>query len=92
MSYGIKNGQIYLAADGGHFGYLVIDTNRYAGVDDVLVLGFTATKGYNSEANRIDAFKLARVSYYLPDVIPDWVPPIPNNVEEIKARKVDYRP
>lgn len=61
-SYGIKNGQTYLRADGSKSYLTVIDCEAFASCDDVLVEegGVKNPKQY-----RIDAFKLTQVRYYL---------------------------
>ena len=69
--YEIENGQIWLAADGGHYGHVVIDVKKFATVDDVVVLPFTEN-GLATNTQRIDAFKLAQVRYYKSNVLPDW--------------------
>lgn len=70
-SYGIADGQIYLAADGSKSGHVVVDAHTYAYVDDVVVRPFDKT-GFYAE-RRIDAFKLSQVRYYLTDA-PHWMP------------------
>lgn len=73
QKHNIKNGQIYIAADGSLCGHLVVDSATYQDVDDVVVKPFT-NKGLTGEQYRIDAFKLAMVRYSLADSIPPWVP------------------
>ena len=73
MNYRVKRGQIYIAADGSKCGHLVTDVETYAYCDDVVTTPFTAA-GVKPGGNRIDTFKLAVVRYYLPDVLPEWVP------------------
>jgi hypothetical protein len=70
-SYGIADGQIYLAADGSKAGHVVVDAIGFAHVNDVIVRPFDAN-GFYAE-RRIDAFKLARVRYTLSDA-PYWMP------------------
>ena len=70
-SYGIANGQIYLAADGSKSGHLVVDATSYADVNDVIVRPFDPNGFYKER--RIDAFKLAMVRYSLADA-PYWMP------------------
>lgn len=74
--YGIKEGDIFLAADGGKFGHLVIDVISFEYCDDIVTIPFTITNGLIMEerGNRIDAFKIARVRYYKPEVLPEWIP------------------
>ena len=75
MKYGIQNGDIFIAADGGKYGHLVTDVDSFADVGDVITTPFTATGlTTEKEGNRIDAFKLAMVRYYKPDELPEWVP------------------
>ncbi|MNK09870.1 hypothetical protein D3C87_278540 [compost metagenome] len=62
--YGVKKGQIYLAADGGKYGHIVIDDSTYIDVDDVVVIPFDTTGNFG-EPRRIDTFKLAYVRYSL---------------------------
>lgn len=66
-------GQIYIAADGGNYGHVVIDSQTYADVDDIVVRGFSKTNGLDKETRRIDSFKLAMVRYTLIHEIPDWI-------------------
>lgn len=70
-SYGIMDGQIYLAADGSKSGHVVVDAHTYAYVNDVIVRPFDAN-GFYTE-HRIDTFKLAMVRYTLSDA-PGWMP------------------
>lgn len=72
-SYGVADGQIYLAADGSRSGHVVVDAHRFAMVNDVIVWPFDATTFY--QERRIDAFKLARVRYYLAEK-PVWMPKV----------------
>jgi hypothetical protein len=58
--YGIENKQHYVPADGSKNELIVIDCETYADCGDVVV--FDVVKG---EQRRIDAFKLAMVSYML---------------------------
>jgi ribosomal protein S28E/S33 len=60
--YGIEVGQVYARADGTPGRLTVRDVLTFAEVDDVVV--FDETQG---EERRIDAFKLAKVQYYLVD-------------------------
>ena len=73
MKYGIEVGQIWIAADGSKCGHLVIDTESFGYCDDIVTRHFTP-QYIGSPDNRIDAFKLSQVRYYLPDVLPEWVP------------------
>jgi len=64
--YGIKVGQVYAAADGAEHMVEVVDTSTFADCDDVVIkesIGGLTLSG----TRRIDAFKLARVRYYLLD-------------------------
>jgi hypothetical protein len=70
-SYGITNGQIYLAADGSKAGHVVVDATTFADVNDVVVRPFDPNGFYKER--RIDAFKLAMVRYGLADA-PYWMP------------------
>lgn len=75
MKYSIKNGDVFIAADGSMCGHLVTDVESFADVDDVVTTPFTwQGLQHNKAGNRIDAFKLAMVRYYKPDRVPDWVP------------------
>jgi hypothetical protein len=69
--YGVEKGQIYLAADGGRYGYVTLDHPRWDG--DVLVRQFNEL-GWWGEPTFIDCFKLAQVRYGLVDFAPAWVP------------------
>lgn len=60
--YGIEPGQVYARADGAPGRVIVRDVTTYAEVDDVVVYDEVA-----DEERRIDAFKLAKVRYYLVD-------------------------
>jgi hypothetical protein len=73
MKYGIQVGQIYVAADGSKCGHVVTDTTTFADCDDVVTTPFTAS-GFKNDGNRIDAFKLAMVRYYVVDDAPQWMP------------------
>jgi hypothetical protein len=70
-SYGIADGQIYLAADGSQSGHVVVDAHSFASCDDVVVRPFDKNGFYTDR--RIDSFKLAQVRYYLADA-PYWMP------------------
>lgn len=72
MKYGIEVGQIYIAADGSKYGHLVTDVTTYDYCDDIVTTPFIST-GFENPGNRIDAYKLAQVRYYIPDILPDWV-------------------
>jgi nucleoside-triphosphatase THEP1 len=58
--YGIAVGQVYVPADGTKNRLTVVDVEKYAEMDDVVV--FDEVQGIEW---RIDAFKLARVRYCL---------------------------
>lgn len=58
--YGIKVGQIWKAADGSRNDVEVLDVDKYAYCDDVLVKSHI-----NGSEYRIDTFKLAMCRYYL---------------------------
>lgn len=60
--YGIREGQVYIPADGSKNRLVVRDVTTYAAVDDVVV--FDEAQGAE---RRIDAFKLAMVRYCLTD-------------------------
>lgn len=60
--YGIEPGQVYARADGAPGRVIVRDVSTFAEVDDVVV--YDEDQG---EERRIDAFKLAKVRYYLVD-------------------------
>jgi hypothetical protein len=74
--YGIKDGQIYIAADGSKGGHLVLDVAKYANCGDVVTQAFTASGLSGPNTNRIDGFKLSQVRYCLVEgkKIPSWVP------------------
>lgn len=58
--YGIREGQVYVPADGSDNELTVVDTETYAFCGDVVV--------YDKKQDctrRIDAFKLAKVRYEL---------------------------
>lgn len=76
--YGIKKGDIFIAASGGMFGHLVTDVTSFEYCDDIVTIPFTKTNGLIMEerGNRIDAFKLAQVRYYKPEVLPGWIPAV----------------
>lgn len=76
MKYGIKAGQIYVAASGLKCGHLVTDVTTYAHCDDVVTTPFD-DNGWKEPGNRIDAFKLAMVRYCLADEAPYWMPKPP---------------
>lgn len=69
--YGIKEGQLFLAADGSKGGCVVTDALTYAECGDVIVQHFSAS-GMYEDPRRIAAFKLAMVRYRLVDTLPDW--------------------
>lgn len=71
MKYGVQDGQIYLAADGSKHGCLVVDSETYAHIDDVLVHYFDMS-GFIGSPQRIDNFKLAHVRYSLVGKLPEW--------------------
>jgi len=75
--YGIKVGQIYIAADGSHCGHIVTDITTFADCGDVITRPFTST-AFAADGNRIDAFKLAMVRYELVSEAPAWMPSEPN--------------
>ncbi len=59
--YKIKEGQVWLAADGSNHSVTVVDTDTYKNCGDVVVQD-------NSKTYRIDCFKLAMVRYYNEEV------------------------
>lgn len=73
--YGVKEGQIYAAANGSNHTLLVIDASTYIECDDVVVQPFYKD-GRQEEPRRIDTFKLAMVRYNLVDTAPDWMLPM----------------
>ena len=58
--YGIEPNQVYVPADGSKNRLTVVDVEKFADVDDVVV--FDEVQG---KERRIDAFKLAMVRYTL---------------------------
>ena len=58
--YGVRNGQVYIPADGSVRRLLVLDCDTYASCGDVVVRDMAT----NAEL-RMDAFKLAMVRYTL---------------------------
>lgn len=75
LKYGIRAGDIFVAADKGKYGHVVTDADTYAACGDVVTVPFTENGLLLSEeGNRIDAFKLACVRYYRPDETPNWLP------------------
>jgi len=74
--YDIKVGDVFIAADGNHWGHLVTDVETFLHCDDIVTTPFSETQGLITKhaGNRIDAFKLAMVRYYKPDTLPDWIP------------------
>ena len=62
--FGIEVGQVYYAADGSDHTLEVVDTTTFADCDDV-VCKETVGEATMLNTRRIDAFKLARVRYYL---------------------------
>jgi hypothetical protein len=73
MKYGIKEGQIYIAADGSKVGHIVVDMSTLEVSGDVITRPFTEAN-FGVAGNRIDAFKLAMVRYKLVESKPDWFP------------------
>ena len=80
--YGIRVGQIYLAADDSKCGHLVTDVTTFAHCDDVVTTPFTAS-GWGEPGNRIDSFKLALVRYYLVMEAPEWMPTKVDEMENV---------
>lgn len=73
----VKRGEIYIAADGGKYGHLVVDVERFKDCDDVVTHPFDASGlSDGGEGNRIDKFKLTMVRYYRCDEVPlpEWIP------------------
>lgn len=72
--YGIESGQYWLAADGSKTAKWVIDTKMYADCGDILVMTLLPDV-WPTQPDRIDAFKLAKVRYYLCPIenTPDWL-------------------
>lgn len=60
--YGIEPGQVYARADGAPGRVIVRDVTTFAEVDDVVIYDEA-----QDEERRIDAYKLAKVRYYLVD-------------------------
>lgn len=58
--YGVRDGQVYVPADGSNNELTVVDTETYAYCGDVVVYDRA-----QDATRRIDAFKLARVRYTL---------------------------
>jgi hypothetical protein len=81
--YGIKVGQVYVAADGSRHGLVVVDTETYFNEDDIVVREFSESSSVG-RMRRIDGFKLACVRYYRVESFPDWAREIqlPLNFEE----------
>lgn len=73
MCKGVENGQVYLSADGGTFGYVVIDAEKYRDINNVIVQGFFPNK-VEEFTRDIDAWKLAHCRYYLVEGLPEWAP------------------
>jgi len=66
-------GEIHIAADGGHYGLVVVDTETYGDVGDVVVRGFSESKGYDEHTYRLDTFKLS-YRYSIVNIdSPEWV-------------------
>lgn len=68
--YGVEVGQIYLAADGGKYGCIVVGIDE--AVEDAVVLKFACSQT-SLAYQRIDLFKLAMVRYMLVEDLPDCV-------------------
>lgn len=83
-NYGIKKGQIYIAADGSHFGHLVLDDTTFIDCADVVVLPFNEAGQYG-EHQRIDTFKLAQVRYKLVERVPAWLAPLMPELNALKS-------
>ena len=60
--YGIEQGQVYARADGAPGRVIVRDVKTFAEVDDIVIYDEV-----QDEERRIDAFKLAKVRYFLVD-------------------------
>lgn len=58
--YGVANGQNYVPADGSKGLLIVVDAEKHADCDDVVVYDMLT-----KQTNRIDAFKLAKCRYSL---------------------------
>ena len=68
-------GDVFIAADGNKYGHLVTDIETYASCNDVVTIPFNERGLCHEEAgNRIDIFKLTKVRYFKPDVLPKWIP------------------
>jgi len=75
MTYGIKVGEIYIAADGSKCGHIVTDVTTFKYCDDVVTTPFTGSAIFE-DGNRIDSFKLAMVRYKLSKEKPNWFPKV----------------
>ena len=67
--YDVEIGDIFLAADGGTYGHLVVGFHENG--TDVLVRPFTKTNGLETEVRDIDGFKIT-YRYYKPETVPAW--------------------
>lgn len=75
LHYGVKEGQIYGAADGSSHAVVVTDASTYMECDDVVIQPYYKD-GRQEEPRCIDTFKLAMVRYKLLDSAPDWLVPM----------------
>lgn len=65
-NYRVQRNQIYMAADGGNYGVLVVDADLFSHLGDVIVVPFSASTGFaGSKPYRIDTFKLTMCRYFL---------------------------
>jgi len=70
----IAPGTIYIAADKGFYGHLVIDAKKYSKTDEIATFVFTKKGFDNKKENKIERFKLTKVRYYKPAILPEWIP------------------
>jgi hypothetical protein len=71
MEYDIQIGDIFIAIDGSKNGHLVIGFDDQG---DVFTYLFTDEGVNRCDRRSIDPFKLSKVRYYKPEMMPDWIP------------------
>lgn len=71
-SLGVKQGQIWVAADGGHYGVIVHDTERYKELGDVILHPFVGRTTNMTKEVRMDASKV-KIRYRLAKTLPQWL-------------------
>lgn len=71
-AHSVKVGQVFIATDGSLSGHLVIDTDKFFAVNDVVVRPFNCK--VFKDPQRMDSVSLSKDDFQLVAEAPDWMP------------------